>query len=536
MSAVVASAMAALALTACGTTVPLSQRQGASAQSGFDAVAPAGGSSGAGGGSSTGGGGSGLAGGAPGNSAAGSGAAGAAGGASVAGGSSPGGSGAVNATGSPSTLPGPAGGSGGPLSPGSARTQVRVGVVYLTGLDAVYKTAGAKSATTDSLADYKAVIAWINAHGGVGGAKMIGSYYAINSQSSTSPDTQLSAACSYFTQDVHVDVVVTYTPGQSDELVDCLRAKGVPVVDAFSEADVSASALTADPYFWEPAQVNLDRLADLLPTALVGEHWVDGRWGSTARCATVTTPRVGVVTFEGPDWQQAYNHDLAPTFARLGHPVYDAVFLTVSGTTANQLADASAGVQNAVLKFSSECIDHVAFVSNVAVDYLFMNVAQSQGYSPRYGLSSLEAPPVIIQNLASPGSQLQGALGVGWSPYSDVDTTNFDAQSKAPAAKCIAILAQAGLAPTDNNSAILALPSCDGPFFVQAAFARWYSGPSGSSLLDAVNGLGSSYQPSGTFSSLVDAQQHDGVSSYRQIAFVASCTCFQYTSGLKGMS
>lgn len=408
-------------------------------------------------------------------------------------------------------------------------------MVYLTGLDAVYKTAGAKSATTDSLADYKAVINWINAHGGVAGTKMVASYYAINSESSTSPDTQLSAACSYFTQDVHVDVVVTYTPGQSDELVDCLKAKGVPVVDAYSEADVSAAALNADAYFWEPAQVNLDRLSDVLPPALIAEHWIDGRWGSVARCATVTSARVGVVTFEGPDWQQAYTHDLAPTFARLGHPVYDAVFLSVSGTSANQLADASAGVQNAVLKFSSECIDHVVFVSNVAVDYLFMNVAQSQGYQPRYGLSSLEAPPVIIQNLASPGSQLQGALGVGWSPYSDVETANFDALSKAPAAKCINILTQAGLAPTDNNSAILALPSCDGPFFVQAAFDRWITGPSGSTLLDAVNGLGSSYEPSGTFSGLIDAQRHDGAQSYRDLTFVPKCTCFEYTSGLKAM-
>jgi hypothetical protein len=240
------------------------------------------------------------------------------------------------------------------------------------------------------------------------------------------------------------------------------------------------------------------------------------------------------VTFEGPDWRQAYSQNLAPAFARAGHPVYDAVFLSISGTTANQLADASAGVQNAVLKFASECIDHVAFVSNVAVDYLFMNVAESQGYEPRYGLSSLEAPPVIIQNLADPGTQLNGALGVGWSPFSDVDSANFDAISAQPGTLCLNILRQAGLAPSDNNSTILALPSCDGPFFVQASFARWISG-TGGTLLAAVNGLGSSYHPSGTFSALIDTGHHDGASAYRDLSFVSGCTCFEYTSGLQAI-
>jgi hypothetical protein len=403
-------------------------------------------------------------------------------------------------------------------------------------LQAAYEAAGAKSSTTDSEADYKAVIASIDAHGGIRGIPLVGYYYAINAASTTDPDTQLQAACDHFTEDQKVDMVATYTPGGlGDSLLECLRSRGVPVVDGAAGADLSAGALASDPGWWEPGEVSLNRLEQILPAVLASEGWADARWGSDPRCAAVGKPRVGVVTFDGADWQQAYSQDLVPAFQRLGTPVYDAAFLNVSGTTANQLAEASSGVQSAVLKFSSECIDHVVFVSNVAVDYLFMNVAEQQQYSPRYGLSSLEAPPVIIQNLANPGTQLNGAVGYGWSPFSDVDTTEFDATASAPGARCVAVLHAAGLAPTDNNSALLALPSCEGPYFAAAAFGRWLASAPGTTLVQAVNSLGSSYQSSGAFGSSFDAVQHDGAASYRQLAFVGSCTCFRYTSPLRPM-
>jgi hypothetical protein len=208
-------------------------------------------------------------------------------------------------------------------------------------------------------------------------------------------------------------------------------------------------------------------------------------------------------------------------------------FLAVSGSTAQQLAQASSGAQNAVLKFSSECIDHVAFVGNVALDYLFMNVAQQQHYNPRYGLSSLEAPPVIVQNLAQPGPQLHGAIGPGWAPFSDVDTSHFDNAAKQPAALCLSILRHAGIAPTDNNSTILALPGCEGPMFIAAVVERWIRGGRAGSLLDVVNQLQGAYRPAGSYVANVDGGHHDGASGYRGFAFDDACGCFRYTSGLQ---
>ena len=85
-------------------------------------------------------------------------------------------------------------GTGGPAVQASRQsTVVRLGVIYLKGLNAAYKSAGAKSATTDSQADYAAVINDINVHGGIAGRRVLPYYYAIDAASATAPADQLQA-------------------------------------------------------------------------------------------------------------------------------------------------------------------------------------------------------------------------------------------------------------------------------------------------------------------------------------------------------
>jgi hypothetical protein len=417
---------------------------------------------------------------------------------------------------------------------GAGPVTVRLGVIYLKGLDQAYKAVdGGKSASTDSAADYAAIIHAINTRPG-SRLRLAPSYYAVDASSTQSQDNQLQAACSYFTSDVHVDVVVTYSAAADAALASCLQGHHIPLVDGSAAAELGAGLFSSIPGLWAPAQLSLDRLGALEPSYLVANHWIDGRWSASPQCAAVTTPRVGVVTFDRPDWRAMYDHVVAPTFKALGHPVYDAVFFSVSGSTGQQVAQASSAAQNAVLKFASECIDHVAFVANVAVDYLFMNIAAQQQYTPRYGLSSLEAPPVIIQNLpTSAASQLHGSMGPGWAPFADVNVADFDAAAKQPGAECIRILTQAGHAPTDNNSAILALPACDGPLFVAAVFDRWIADRGAVDLLGIVNGLGSAYRPAGTFTGSFSRQQHDGAATYRGFSFNDACDCFRYVTAAR---
>jgi hypothetical protein len=96
----------------------------------------------------------------------------------------------------------------------------------------------------------------------------------------------------------------------------------------------------------------------------------------------------------------------------------------------------------------------------------------------------------------------------------------------------MSILSHAGLSPKDNNAAILALPSCEGPFFVSTIVRQWLASGTSTTLLDVVNRLGNSYHPAGSYAATLGAAKHDGASQYRDFVFVDSCTCVRYTSGL----
>lgn len=431
------------------------------------------------------------------------------------------------------TTGGTAGTDGGQVRGTGRITSMRVGVIYLKGLDQAYAALGASSATSDSRVTYGAVFSYLNAHGGAGGVKLLPSYYAVDASSSTSQASQVEAACSHFTSDQRVDIVVSYTRGSGGSLAHCLETHRIPLVNGFPESGSNDATFRTNRMYWEPSQLTLDTLGGLMAEHLIGSHYVDARWPSAPNCTAVTDPRIGVVTIDRPEWRDAYSHGLAPAFKAKGHPIYDTVFVTVSGSTAEQVSDAASGAQSAVLKFASECIDHVVFVSNVALDYLFMDVADQQGYHPRYGLSSLEAPPVIIPNLANPTSQLHGAMGPGWSPFADVAMGDFDATAKAPSALCMAILRAADAVPTDNNSALLTLPSCEGPMFVSALVARWVAAPAGTTMTAVVDSLGASYHPAGTYTATFGPTHHAGATSYRGFAYVDACSCFRYTTALR---
>src|SRR5258708_17790180 len=154
-----------------------------------------------------------------------------------------------------------------------------------------------------------------------------------------------------------------------------------------------------------------DRLAQLEPAFLASRHWMDGRWASASQCATVKVPRIGIVTIDDADHHAVSDRVMTPAFKATGHAPTDVVYLNASGNTATALANASTGIQNAVLRFSSDCVDHVVFMSAVAVDGLFLLQASQQHYTPRYGFTSQEAPVIAIPNVPDYKTQMRGSIG-----------------------------------------------------------------------------------------------------------------------------
>jgi hypothetical protein len=95
-----------------------------------------------------------------------------------------------------------------------------------------------------------------------------------------------------------------------------------------------------------------------------------------------------------------------------------------------------------VLRFRSEGVTHV--LSTDQFLFVFATKAESQNYRPRYGITTANAPYVLLQTTA-PQRQLVGSIGVGAIPGLDVDAQHDPGNAVPGAARCRSIMAKAGL-------------------------------------------------------------------------------------------
>jgi ABC-type branched-subunit amino acid transport system substrate-binding protein len=102
--------------------------------------------------------------------------------------------------------------------------------------------------------------------------------------------------------------------------------------------------------------------------------------------------------------------------------------------TVGEVGSAGAQEQNAVLQFRSANITEVLSLDNSSVSPLFMRYADSQGYKPRYGISTEDNPAIMTQVV--PPAALVGSLGVGYDPVNDVVNPPLNSAGK----KCDALM------------------------------------------------------------------------------------------------
>src|SRR5207249_2748204 len=103
-----------------------------------------------------------------------------------------------------------------------------------------------------------------------------------------------------------------------------------------------------------------------------------------------------------------------PALAKLGITPAQVAYAPTPQTY-NDLGGSSAAISNDVLKFQALGIDHVIIEDGSAgiwggtgLTISWMNTAQSQDYTPRYGLNSWNS----MGNQLVPPSQWKGSLGV----------------------------------------------------------------------------------------------------------------------------
>lgn len=386
---------------------------------------------------------------------------------------------------------------------------VKVGfVVASNSTDAAFKAAGVGALQVgDQHAQAQAMVEDINAHGGLAGHPIQPVFNSPDAGAS-SYDQADTEQCTAFTQDTHVAFVISVL-AHTPTLHDCLAKKGVPLLD--DALYLYDSKVVHAGYLFMPSGWLLDRLM---------RNEID----ALARMGFFKDPgKVGVLLYDLPIPKRVLQDTVLPRLAHYGKTQVDVA------TSAMTTQDA-ANQQGNVLRFKN---DHVTRVIDIAMNPIgFMENAEAQRYFPRYGLDSSVGPDFIRTTLkGAAADQLNGMVGVGWSPSSDIGSGT----PVTPAGKrCLALMTKAGQDTSNSTTASLMEEFCDAGWFLQAATnaARDASAPG---LLRGAR-LTHGYVSASSFGADMTSGRSDGLSGYRDFAYESGCSCIRYVGGIRAAS
>jgi hypothetical protein len=390
--------------------------------------------------------------------------------------------------------------------PGVTDTTVYFGVAYNSQRSATALALGAAGAASSyNIRDVvNVVVRYANSHGGFAGRKLEAVFYDSNGADAQTADGQ---ACATWTQDHKVFALA----GGSDARDAC--AEGAHAV-AIGAGSATATTYQRFPHLVDPDTMRLDRLAAATAKGLHRAGYFTGK--------------LGLVTWDHPDYRYAVKHGYLPALKAVGVQPVATAYLSPPQSPA-ALPDMAAAVANYVTKFRSQGIDHViiqdgpaGFCADGCQTLVWMNQAKSQGWYPRYGQNSHNAPGSPIM----PSDQMDHALAVD---SSDVDPRN-DAGWRPNTARqlCFKIQRDAGY-PVEGNAVDQAFAAlyCDQVFFLQRV-VNSLSVLDADAFVEAVARLGSSFPTAFVYGSKFVPGRRDGASLVRTEEYFDSCKCLKY--------
>ena len=405
--------------------------------------------------------------------------------------------------------------------PGITAHTINIAAVYSSTAAAGDAALGAANAAPgDNKTEENAVIAYVNAHGGVAHRKLVPIWF---NQSIYQPvDTTHQEECAAWTQDHKVFVMMT---GGAPILEQCsAREQAVAIDTGYLAMDESTSAIDRQyPASVDVTGPDIDRLMTVTVKGLARQ----GYFGNG---------KVGIVTWDDPYYTWSVAHAAQPALAALGLRGVPVQYVAVPQSYGD-LGATSASVGNAIVKFRSLGIDHVILFDGVAglngggtLALEWMQQANSQHYYPRYGLNSTSGFSTLAPDF--PQQEMVNSIGVGWLPVQDETQADYPSAKLPPSGRlCLQIMAQSGQnVGSDTNAENAQLGICDQIFFIQQVLDRVRGPLNQSSALAVINGLGSKFQPAETFGSYLSRGKHDGMSEVANVAFFPACTCYRYTS------
>ena len=306
-----------------------------------------------------------------------------------------------------------------------------------------------------------AVVKDVNDHGGVLGRTVVPIFHDISTASLESdPSTAAQSTCTALTQDNHVVAVVNIVAAiDLATFYACLAKHDTPLISAgFIPADDKFFDTYA-PYLYKLTAASFTQLAPAWISQLTAMGYFHG-WDTTNGASGTAPTKVGLLY---PDLQpqQRIFADIHARLTRAGYVVVSDFQYDASSLNAE-----SASMGNAVLQMRNAGVTHI--LSSEADVLLFMEAADSQHYRPRYALTSYHAPAVQLQGTV-PSTQLNGSMGVGWLPATDVDAGHNPGPVSRGETSCRQVMHHASVDISSAGAAVVALAVCDGVRLIAAS-------------------------------------------------------------------
>jgi hypothetical protein len=438
-----------------------------------------------------------------------------------------GGTGVVGSTGS--VVGGTSGsttGSTGVTSPGSTtgltqtpglKGTITAAFVNVTGVDQLGKIVVVNTASVgDAQAQAQAMANWANAHGGIAGKKLVVKVHDYNAQqASETNDNNLCQAIADTDKAFMADL-----QGQIHfSARDCYKAKGVLSFEGGAYGFGHEFYASHAPTEWSPSYADYDAAERALVATIKAKSWLKGE------------SKVGIVLWDDKPYHTLADKVLAPMLKQLGVSVVQA---SISNSDIGSIED---GIHAAAQTMVVNQVDHLLFLGSAPLQPFF--VQQNQQYNQFvYALTSFDVPRYMELNFPR---NKAGAIGVGFSPDDDVMDARYPFPQPGLETTCRNIYKSAGVAIPGRYvdgqfNSKQAMSYCESVMLLKAA-ADKVTGPlTAASWARAAEGLGTGFQAAQTFATSFSPTKHTGASDYREITFLASCSCMTYTSGRKPLS
>jgi hypothetical protein len=407
--------------------------------------------------------------------------------------------------------------------------RIHLGMAYSDDTGQANEALGISGITQgDPRRNYEALMAWVNARGGLAGREVVPVWHQYRSASGEGWNAQDQAACSTFTQDNEVFVSLSAGIGPDGTFLGCMENAGIAILDnvpSNGRAD-SDDTFSRFPRYSSLLWLSNDKIAQIWPGGLKA----GGYFEPSGALAEV---KVGVVTYDSDPFRKPVERSLRPAMRAAGHEIAQEVYIRPPANNAD-VGQMSAELASAVLRFRQEGIGHVMIfdASSALITFLFMTAAENQGYRPRYGMNSANGGQLIADQ--APAGQMKDAISVGWNPNFDVPAGDFTAWTPARAL-CDGIFKEAGITFDNTNAQTVGYLQCDQIRGLVAAVDASEGPLTNDSVVQGVQRLGSSLDSATMGPTRFAPDRRYGIARYRLAEFDDACSCFAYTSDWRGV-